>query len=144
MPCHRCGRVLRGRWGQGTSPLEVELSGITIDVLALVRAHLEALDVAFFIRCCPCKAVGLYVSLNRRHATYASIQGTLSGIIPPYHHLAISPAQWDGGCVAHSNREGQRDGGSESVSLWYETLSGVDEVLPSPWLAEEADERRSH
>jgi hypothetical protein len=49
--------------------------------------------MAFFIRCCPSRAAGLYASLDRRCETYASMQGTLSGVSPPQQasHLASSP-----------------------------------------------------
>jgi hypothetical protein len=64
-------------------------------VLALVRACLEALDVAFFICCCPCIAAGLYASLDRRCTMYGSTGGTLLIVILPYRasHLAISPSR---------------------------------------------------
>jgi hypothetical protein len=67
---------------------------VTIVVLALVRVRLAARVVPFFIHCCPSRAVGLYTSLDRRRATYASIRGTRSGVSPLHwaSHRASSPS----------------------------------------------------
>jgi hypothetical protein len=48
--------------------------------------------MAFFIRCCPSIAAGLYACFVRKRVTYASIRGTQSGVSPPYvaSHRAIS------------------------------------------------------
>jgi hypothetical protein len=76
--------------------------------------------------------------------TYALIRGTLSGIIPPYwaSHLAISPSGMvDVSCPPIGKGNVMED---LRVSPCGTRHSGVDEVLPSPRLAEEADERRSH
>jgi hypothetical protein len=68
------------------------------------------------------------------HPTYSTTSGK------PLSYLA----QQDGGGVTPSNWEGKCDRGPESVSLWGETLSGANEVLPVPWLTEEADNQKSH
>jgi hypothetical protein len=100
--------------------------------------------VAFFIHCCPHITVGLHASLDRRHATYASTRGTLSGVIPPYQvsHLASFPR----GMVGVSHPPIGKGNVMEDlrVSPCGTRHSGVNKVIPSPWLVEEADEQRSH
>ena len=88
--------------------------------------------MAFFICCCPSRAVGLYASLDRRCEVcldsrysvecYTTILGEPSGYF----------AQQNGGSIIPSDWEGQCDGGSKSVSLGHKTLLGVDDVFQSP------------
>jgi hypothetical protein len=63
--------------------------------------------------------------------TYASIRGTLLGISPPHRasHLAILPS----GMVDVSHPPIGKGNVMEDLRV---SLSGVEEVSPSPWLAE--------
>jgi hypothetical protein len=85
----------------------------------------------------PSSSVSVFVSqwtihlLGQEACDIFLIQGTLSDPTisgKPFGYFS----QWDGGCVTPSNREGQCDGVSERVSLWSETLYGVDEVFYCP------------